>query len=143
MNAERYCLCSARKEEVAKWGAGGRLVEETKFSVTIVVQQCLVSVATFRNMPRLITTVLVLAAATATNGFTSTSSIRSHPSASSTSRLTATDDVAAAALSDYMAKAHDEKLKAMKQVEDKKNAEISVSCRALIGMRRPKDTHRS
>lgn len=38
----------------------------------------------------------------------------------------ATDDASAQALSDYMAKSHEEKLRAVKDVEDKKNAEIEV-----------------
>ena len=38
-----------------------------------------------------------------------------------------TDDASAQALSDYMAKSHEEKLRAIKAVEDKKNAEIEVS----------------
>ena len=37
------------------------------------------------------------------------------------------DDQAAQALSDYMAKSHVEKLKAIKEVEAKKNGEIEVS----------------
>jgi hypothetical protein len=41
--------------------------------------------------------------------------------------LHAVDDEAAQALSDYMAKSHVEKLKAIKEVEDKKNSEIVVS----------------
>ena len=35
-------------------------------------------------------------------------------------------ETTAQALSDYMAKSHEEKLRAMKEVEDKKNAEIQV-----------------
>ena len=38
-----------------------------------------------------------------------------------------TDDASAQALSDYMSKSHEEKLRAIKAVEDKKNAEIEVS----------------
>ena len=38
------------------------------------------------------------------------------------------DDVSVQALSDYMAKSHEEKLRAIKEVENKKNAEIAVSC---------------
>ena len=43
------------------------------------------------------------------------------------SALRAVDDKSAQALSDYMAKSHVEKLKAIKAVEDKKNSEIDVS----------------
>ena len=39
----------------------------------------------------------------------------------------ATDDASAQALSDYMAKSHEEKLKAVRDVEDKKNSQIQVS----------------
>ena len=42
------------------------------------------------------------------------------------------DDASAQALSDYMAKSHEEKLKAIKDVEDKKNSEIDVREPALI-----------
>ena len=51
------------------------------------------------------------------------------PSTGSTNRaiggLSMVDD--AQVLSDYMAKSHVEKLRAIKEVEDKKNSEISVS----------------
>ena len=40
--------------------------------------------------------------------------------------LYVTDDASAQALSDYMAKSHEEKLKAVKDVETKKNSEIEV-----------------
>jgi len=40
--------------------------------------------------------------------------------------LYVTDDASAAALSDYMAKSHEEKLKAVKTVEEAKNSEIKV-----------------
>lgn len=55
------------------------------------------------------------------------------PSTGSASRaiggLRMADD--AQALSDYMAKSHVEKLRAIKDVEDKKNAEIAVSLSVL------------
>ena len=41
--------------------------------------------------------------------------------------LATVDDAAAKAMSDYMAKSHEEKLRAIKEVESKKNAEIDVS----------------
>lgn len=41
-------------------------------------------------------------------------------------RMAAVDDASAQALSDYMAKSHEEKVKAIKAVEDKKNEEIKV-----------------
>jgi hypothetical protein len=41
--------------------------------------------------------------------------------------LAAVDEASAQALSDYMAKSHEEKLRAIKDVEAKKNAEIDVS----------------
>ena len=39
---------------------------------------------------------------------------------------TVADDSAASAMSDYMARSHEEKLRAIKVVEDKKNSEIEV-----------------
>ena len=44
----------------------------------------------------------------------------------------ATDDASAQALSDYLAKTHEEKLKAVRDVEDKKNSQIQVSAYILI-----------
>ena len=44
----------------------------------------------------------------------------------------ATDDASAQALSDYMAKSHEEKLKAVRDVEDKKNSQIQVSAYTYI-----------
>ena len=38
----------------------------------------------------------------------------------------ASEDASAQAMSDYMAKSHEEKLRAVKDVEDKKNGEIAV-----------------
>ena len=38
----------------------------------------------------------------------------------------ASEDTSAQAMSDYMAKSHEEKLRAVKDVEDKKNGEIAV-----------------
>ena len=49
------------------------------------------------------------------------------PTRGSRLALHAVDDQAADALSDYMARSHVEKLKAIKEVEDKKNSEIAVS----------------
>ena len=49
------------------------------------------------------------------------------PSAKSMSALRAVDEASAQALSDYMAKSHVEKLKAIKDIEAKKNSEIDVS----------------
>lgn len=49
------------------------------------------------------------------------------PSARGLAALRAVDESSAQALSDYMAKSHVEKLKAIKEVEAKKNAEIDVS----------------
>ena len=49
------------------------------------------------------------------------------PTRGSRVALHAVDDQAADALSDYMARSHVEKLKSIKEVEDKKNSEIAVS----------------
>ena len=63
-------------------------------------------------------------AAPAANAFSS-SSVGSKPRRG-LGPLYATDDASAQALSDYMAKSHEEKLRAVKDVEDKKNSEIEV-----------------
>ena len=69
---------------------------------------------------------ITLAVAVPIHAFTSTSS--SCPGCRGYYQLGATtDDASAQALSDYMAKSHEEKLRAIKAVEDKKNAEIEVS----------------
>lgn len=47
--------------------------------------------------------------------------------------LRAADEASAQALSDYMAKSHEEKLRAIKEVEAKKNAEIEVSPFLFVG----------
>ena len=69
---------------------------------------------------------ITLAVAVPIHAFTSTSS--SCAGCRGYYQLGATaDDASAQALSDYMAKSHEEKLRAIKAVEDKKNAEIEVS----------------
>jgi hypothetical protein len=47
--------------------------------------------------------------------------------------LRAADEASAQALSDYMAKSHEEKLRAIKEVEAKKNTEIEVSPFLFVG----------
>ena len=76
---------------------------------------------------------IALAAAPA-NAFTSVNNhvfnsvgVGGVPAAAVVGPLYATDDASAQALSDYMVKSHDEKLKAVKTVEDTKNSEIEVS----------------
>mmetsp|Transcript_13186 Transcript_13186/g.20697 ORF Transcript_13186/g.20697 Transcript_13186/m.20697 type:complete len:305 (-) Transcript_13186:288-1202(-) len=61
-------------------------------------------------------------AARPANAFTSVSNHR----LVSSSSLNAVDDASAKVLSDYMAKSHEEKLKAVKDVEEKKNSEIAL-----------------
>ena len=72
---------------------------------------------------------ITLAVAVPIHAFTSTSSSSiGCPGSRGSYQLGATtDDASAQALSDYMAKSHEEKLRAIKAVEDKKNAEIEVS----------------
>jgi len=75
---------------------------------------------------------IALAAAPA-NAFTSVNNrvfnsvgVGGVPAAAVVGPLYATDDASAQALSDYMVKSHDEKLKAVKTVEDTKNSEIEA-----------------
>ena len=72
---------------------------------------------------------ITLAVAVPIHAFTSTSSSSiGCPAGRGSYQLGATtDDASAQALSDYMSKSHEEKLRAIKAVEDKKNAEIEVS----------------
>ena len=71
---------------------------------------------------------ITLAVAVPIHAFTSTSSSSIGCAGRGSYQLGATtDDASAQALSDYMAKSHEEKLRAIKAVEDKKNAEIEVS----------------
>ena len=72
---------------------------------------------------------ITLAVAVPIHAFTSTSSssIGCAGSRGSYQLGATTDDASAQALSDYMSKSHEEKLRAIKAVEDKKNAEIEVS----------------
>lgn len=71
---------------------------------------------------------ITLAAAVPIHAFTSTSSsaIGCAGSRGYYQLGATTDDASAQALSDYMSKSHEEKLRAIKVVEDKKNAEIEV-----------------
>jgi len=69
----------------------------------------------------LLASIATLAASPA-NAFTSVSNHRFVSSSS----LNAVDDASAQALSNYMAKSHEEKLKAVKDVEEKKNSEIAL-----------------
>ena len=71
---------------------------------------------------------ITLAVAVPIHAFTSTSSSSiGHAGRGSYQLGATTDDASARALSDYMSKSHEEKLRAIKAVEDKKNAEIEVS----------------
>ena len=69
------------------------------------------------------TTVLLLLLVSPSNGFLQVkdSSVKSKPLFG-----LPTPEESAKALSDYMAKSHENKLNAIKEVEDKKNAEIQV-----------------
>ena len=70
---------------------------------------------------------ITLAVAVPIHAFTSTSSSIGCAGSRGYYQLgAATDDASAQALSDYMSKSHEEKLRAIKVVEDKKNAEIEV-----------------